>query len=337
MMHMPLFRRSRTASAASIALAACFAGGCVSSAGAAEQRGPLGRHSPIPPQTILYVSDASGNVFEFSNGTTRLLATISDGSSPQGLEVDSSGNLYVAESEASAINVYAPGALTATTILSDPGANPYGVAHCADGTTYVANPSYASANGNITYYAAGQTVPTGTIPDPAIGAAFSVSCDKNSNVYADYLDNVNYNVQIVKYGPQGSSITNTGFGAYLDYYGTVRVANDGQLAVSDTFNGYVLFFNPKSAPGTAPISRSDFGVAFYGFSLGASEDDVYGAAFNDSESRKAGCAQTRRVPSGEQYNTVFRANAHNLRMVKTYGQCVLEGPRDAFVYPGGNS
>jgi hypothetical protein len=336
MMHMQFFRRSLIASAAPIALAACFAGACTTSAAAAEQRGPLIRHGSIPA-TILYVSDSSGYVFEFANNTTKLMAIISDGSNPLGLDVDSSGNLYVAEGGASAINVYAPGATVATTVLTETNAQPYGVAHCADGTTYVANSSYASGNGNIVYYTAGQTVPSGVIADPNIGIAFSVSCDKNSNVYADYLDNVNYNVQIVEYGPQGNSMTNTGDGAFLSYYGTVRVADDGQLAISNTFNGQVQFFNPKSPAGTGPIRTSSFGIAFNGFSLGTSEDDVYGAAFDDSQARAMRCERKRESCGSPQANTVFRANAHNLRLVKTYGLNVLQDPRDAFVYPGGNS
>jgi hypothetical protein len=256
------------------------------------------------------------------------------------LDVDSGGNLYVAEEYASTINVYAPGATTATTVLSDTNGYPYGVAHCADGTTYVANEGTASGYGNIVYYYPNQTVPSGAIPDSNIGIALSVSCDKNSNVYAEYADNVNYNVQIVEYGPQGSSMSNTGDGAYLGDIGAVRVANDGQLAISDRSDGQVLSFNTKSPAGTAPIHTSRFGVLFFGFSLGASEDDIYGAAYS-SDARIMGCARKREGCGGPQNSpqpgTVFRANANNLRLVKSYGLGVLQGPFDAFVFPGGNS
>jgi hypothetical protein len=268
-----------------------------------------------------------------------LLATLTDGEAPAGLDVDSTGTLYVSEQGTETINVYAPGATVATSVLSDPGEYPFGVAHCSDGTTYVANTALGNGSGNITFYAAGATTPTGTIPDPAIENAYGVACDANANVYADYSD-TSHAVQIVKYGPQGSSITNTGFGAYMSNVGQIRVTPSGILAASDISRS-ILFFR-LAAPGAGPFLTSTWNANFFGFSLGLVVQDAFVADRESlpligqtrNERRRYGLPQSGGSP---QAKTVFRANARNLRLVEVYGAGVLNDPSDAFVYPGGNT
>jgi len=268
-----------------------------------------------------------------------LLATITDGNEPLGLDVDSTGTLYVSELGYQTINVYAPGATTATTVLSDTGPYPIGVAHCLDGTTYVANEG-GNPNGYIAYYVAPATVPTGTIPDTNINAVVGVACDANSNVYADYIDG-NGKVQIVKYGPQGSSSSNTGYGASMSSIGQIRVTHNGLLAVADGA-GSISFFRLAS-PGVAPFLTSTWNATFFGFSIGLAGNDAFVADNPDSDASalRFGKREHRRHGSplnggSPQADTVFRASARNLRMTEDYGAGVLNQPFDAFVYPGGN-
>jgi beta-propeller repeat-containing protein len=125
------------------------------------------------------------NWYHLGNGTQA--GVISGLTNPQGVGVDSAGNVYVANTGASNVPVYPKGGITATTTLDDTGWYPVDVAVASDGTVYVANIfSTSFTAGNVDIYAAGSTTATGSISDPNFFQVISVAVDEGHNVVVCY-------------------------------------------------------------------------------------------------------------------------------------------------------
>ncbi|MGA8325001.1 MAG: hypothetical protein WB757_02875, partial [Candidatus Cybelea sp.] len=73
------------------------------------------------------VSDASDNVVDIFNAAGKQTAQLTGFSQPQGLALDTAGNLYVADTGNSRIQVYAAGYNGTPTTINDPGESPVSV------------------------------------------------------------------------------------------------------------------------------------------------------------------------------------------------------------------
>ena len=106
----------------------------------------------------VFVSERFGNeVLQFADAANgAVLGTITDTTGPTGLDIDASGNLYVAAlGDPSSIRIYAPGTYTAAKTLNDPGEYINAVAACPNGTIYAAN-QFNTNSGNGTRVGAAQ-------------------------------------------------------------------------------------------------------------------------------------------------------------------------------------
>lgn len=165
----------------------------------------------VKSKHLVYVSSQSSNngvvdVYSVRGQGQAPIASITNGiSSPNGLAVDSVGNLYVANSGNSTVTVYPPGATSPSTTYSDGISAPFGVAVGSDGTVYVANETgNGSSGGTVTEYPAGSTTPSTTISLPQ-EYAFTVALDSSNALYVSWFSLSSYTISIYKYPTEGSS------------------------------------------------------------------------------------------------------------------------------------
>ena len=118
------------------------------------------------------ISDDSGYIFEITS-RGKLVGYLDDCAGPEGLKIDHAGDLWVACTDAGAINMYEPGASTASLVLNaTPKSSsipffPSDVAFDANGDVYAANLYAWSCNpsscsylpGNLVYWAQANVLP----------------------------------------------------------------------------------------------------------------------------------------------------------------------------------
>ncbi len=186
--------RRAAAAALLLALAACSGG-----TGGGLQSGlnplPMTAHHRVfaHAKQLVYVSSdasSSGAVYVYSakGQAQKPIATITDGiATPAGLAVDSSGNLYVANTGNNTVTVYAPGQTTPSATYSQGISTPFDVAVGSDGTVYVANETGgASYEGSVTEYPSGSMTPSATI-QLANEYAFAVALDSSNALYVSWF------------------------------------------------------------------------------------------------------------------------------------------------------
>jgi len=144
--------------------------------------------SPNTGGALVYACGYFANACNwYHNGHNVQAGVISGLVNPQGVGVDSSGAVWIANTGASNVPWYAPGSTTLIATLDDTGWYPVDVAIAKDGTVYVANIfSTSFTAGNVEIYAPGSLTPTGSISDPNFFQVISVAVDENHLVVVCY-------------------------------------------------------------------------------------------------------------------------------------------------------
>jgi DNA-binding beta-propeller fold protein YncE len=139
----------------------------------------------VSDKHLVYLADAQNNRIDIYGQGGKPMGHITKGINyPQGLYVDASGVLYVANRGAGNVLAFRRGAKSPFATYADGMEQPEGVTLCPDGTLYVANILSASGgSGDITVYAHGSRNPTGTLTYPA-GFFFYDACDAKGNLFA---------------------------------------------------------------------------------------------------------------------------------------------------------
>jgi hypothetical protein len=108
--------------------------------------------------------------------------------SPQGIVVDRSHNVWVANTNAFNVLGFARGATTPFATLSDPNYFPISVAVDSNGTVYAANAeSTAGPPGNVTYWKKGASSPSGTLTYANFETVTNLGIDAKNNLYVSYI------------------------------------------------------------------------------------------------------------------------------------------------------
>jgi hypothetical protein len=179
--------------------AVAFLAGCASQAplgglGAIPQNLPVATHGDARQAQYLYVADQWANridIFLRDDPGKGVVDSISRGvSNPDGLWIDSTGNLYVANEDESLndrVTVYAKGGRKPIRVYRGAIFCASDVAVASDGTVYVADPCGNGYNGRVHVFRHGSTKQTGIlIPD---GAQGSVTVDARNNLYVGMISN----------------------------------------------------------------------------------------------------------------------------------------------------
>jgi hypothetical protein len=206
----------------------------------------------------VFVSDSGTNEVFLCKSKAGCKSIGSGWSEPQGLTVDSKGNVYVTDTANSRVVVLSKTGAPVT-ILNDPNYYPVGVGVSADGKTVgVTNicDTATCSQGNIVFYANGATSPTSTAT--GLNARFYFGgFDASGNFYNDGEDASGViHVGVVAAGK--TTNTDTGLGQGMAFPGGVLVGTKAGLIIDDQSCPCARTY---SLPGLSLTSTTDFSGA----------------------------------------------------------------------------
>lgn len=228
-----------------IALAGCAANNGAdtsTSAGAGSALPLVQRHGWIPAvapkEKLLYVSDyTSSIVLIYKQGATSQgpVGEITTGiSSPEGVAVDKSGTLYVANQGNNTITEYAAGSQSPKVTLSTDINKPLDVSVDSTGILYVTEGSAST----ILEFKPGSTSPDQTVSLSHPSSATNV---KNDDLYVSYNESSVGHVGVCK--PLASTCTDLGLSG-IEFAQGLAVDLHGRILVGDVYKFVIDIFKP---------------------------------------------------------------------------------------------
>lgn len=200
---------------------------------------------------LLYASDARQNVVDvFSVPDYSMVGQITDGiNQPEGLAVDGSGNLYVANVTGDTITVYQPGTTSPSLTLTESD-GPLDVAVASNGYVYAGD-----HGGGLDVYPPGATSPSTRLTNSLFSRAAGVGVDESNNVFAAGDIGATRGVVIEFVNGSGSG-TNLGLTGLVEPTGVI-VDKNNNLIISN-FKRRKIFIYPPGQ--TSPSGK--IGVPF---------------------------------------------------------------------------
>jgi sugar lactone lactonase YvrE len=222
--------------------------------------------------TKIFVSDAANNVVDIYNTAGKQLAQLTGFSEPQGLATDSKGNLYVADTANSRIQVYAPPYTKTPKSYADSGQYPAGVSVTIVGkVTYVGVTNIISTSGgpgSVTIYKNGKA--GAAISSSDFGRVYFDSFDASGNLYIDGENSSGAVVvgEIAKATTTGKKIAVLKTKNSIEFPGGIEVTTKGLIAIDDQDAATVYSYKApvKGSLGnpahTTPVTGSSDAVTF---------------------------------------------------------------------------
>jgi hypothetical protein len=192
----------------------------------------------------IIVSDASDNVVDIFNAAGKQTAQLTGFSQPQGLALDTAGNLYVADTGNSRIQVYAAGFKGTPTTINDPGQSPASVAIDSKGNLGVTNIlTTTSGPGSVSFFNKGGTLLM-TLSNVDFAKVIFDAFDDKGNLYIDGTNSSGAFVagEVVG-GVSGNSISILATGNSVGYPGGIAISSKGKIAVDDQENVTIFTYN----------------------------------------------------------------------------------------------
>jgi hypothetical protein len=192
----------------------------------------------------IIVSDASDNVVDIFNAKGKQTAQLTGFSEPQGLALDTVGNLYVADTNNSRIQVYAAGFQGTPTTINDPGEFPASVTVDRKGNLGVANILTTSDGpGSVSFFNKGGTLLT-TLSNANFAKVIFDAFDDKGNLYIDGTNASGAFVagEVVG-GASGTAITMLTTGNSVGYPGGIAMPSAHKIAFDDQENLAVFTYN----------------------------------------------------------------------------------------------
>jgi hypothetical protein len=197
-------------------------------------------------------------VVDIFNARRKQTAQLTGFSQPQGLALDTTGNLYVADTNNSRIQVYAAGFTSSPTTISDPGEFPASVAIDSKGNLGVTNILTTSDGpGSVSFFNQGGTLLT-TLSNAAFAKVLFDAFDDEGNLYIDGTNaSGGFVAGEVVGGVSGTAITILATGNSVGYPGGIAISSTGKIALDDQENLEIFTYNPpvKGSLGT-PIATT---------------------------------------------------------------------------------
>ena len=198
----------------------------------------------------IIVSDSSENVVDIFNTARRQTAQLTGFSQPQGLALDTAGNLYVADTGNGRIQVYAAGFKGTPTTINDPGESPASVAVNSNGNLAVANILTTSGgSGSVSFFNKGGTL-LSTLSSANFAKVFFDAFDGKGNLYIDGTNASGAFVagEVVG-GVTGNAISILTTGNSVGFPGGIAISSKGKIALDDQQNVTIFTYN-------APVNGS---------------------------------------------------------------------------------
>ena len=197
-----------------------------------------------PGGASIIISDATDNVVDIFNTEGVKTAQLTGFSQPQGLALDTAGNLYVADTKNSRIQVYAAGFKGTPTTINDPGESPASVAVDSNGNLGVTNIlTTAGGPGSVSFFNKGGTLLT-TLSNRNFARVFFDAFDDKGNLYIDGTNALGAFVagEVVG-GANGKAITGLAVGNRVGFPGGIALSSTGKIALDDQQNVTIFTYN----------------------------------------------------------------------------------------------
>jgi hypothetical protein len=220
------------------------------------------RSSQSCRKSIVYVSSAQKGtveIFDRDNLKKGPCGEITGLQAPQGLFVDSKGNLWVADSATQRVYVFAPGSVGAIKTLVDPDGWPGAVTVDENSNTvYVTEvKNDFDATNLVQVYQHGSTTPTSALGDPTARTGGYAAVDTSGNLYVTFMTQSN-TAQVDEWR-MGSGAPKK-LGLQLVSAGAIVTTQTGALAVCDPFGYRCGQFAPGSRKMTHVFGHLGRGV-----------------------------------------------------------------------------
>ncbi|MFY9885777.1 MAG: hypothetical protein WAK15_13500, partial [Candidatus Cybelea sp.] len=192
----------------------------------------------------IIVSDATDNVVDIFNVAGRQTAQLTGFSQPQGLALDTAGDLYVADTGNSRIQVYTAGFKGTPTTINDPGESPASVTIDSKGNLGVTNILTTSGGpGSVSFFNKGGTLLT-TLSNANFAKIIFDAFDDKGDLYIDGTNASGAFVagEVVG-GVSGKAITILATGNAIGYPGGIAISSTGKIALDDQENLTIFTYN----------------------------------------------------------------------------------------------
>lgn len=216
--------------------------------------------------SMVAISDFGNNDINIYDEAGTIQATLTgDPLNPQGMATDRLGNLYVANTGAGNILVYAPPFTNPPTVWSDAGQFPADVDQRNNGGFGAATNIFAmnGGPGSVSLFRNG--IQVATVTDPALSEAFFCAFDKAGNLY---FDGFNTSGQVIvaviaHANTGGRTVQYLTTNNTLLFPGGIQVNNDGLISIDDQSGFAIYSYNPPvggslgSPVSTTPVGSGD--------------------------------------------------------------------------------
>ncbi|HEY1427937.1 MAG TPA: NHL repeat-containing protein [Candidatus Tumulicola sp.] len=190
------------------------------------------------------ISDAANNVVDIFSEAGKQLGQLTGFSQPQGLGLDKQGNLYVADTNNSRIQVYASGFQNAPQTIDDSGQSPVGVAVDRSGNIAVANILTSSGQaGSVSFFSSDGTMLT-TLSNANFAKVIFEAFDSKGNLYIDGTNaSGGFVAGEIVGGVEGKTIAVLSTGNTIGYPGGIAITKSGEIAICDQENREIFTYN----------------------------------------------------------------------------------------------
>ncbi len=227
----------------------------------------------------LYAVEPTVGVYVYKQSGTNQqpIRTLTSGlSQPEGVSVNTNGDVYVTDFRNSDILVYKRGATTPYKTLLDNNWVAGDAVVDSTGTVYVCNYEANTGGtvgppGSVTVFAGGSTTPTSTLPAPKGDWVLWCGLDNNHNLYVGYTDNAT-DSNVWEF--PGGTGPGASLGLKIGFPGQMVFNSKGELVIADERNSTADTFK---LPGTRPIKTiaTPAGGVVVGLTLNAKSSHLY--------------------------------------------------------------
>ena len=298
----PLLRPTLGSAAAALLLAACAGGGAQLAPSGAQgpiaqsramapmslphplslsyaaslngRHGDLSRLNLVDPNVVkpqMYVSQygqttsAEGEVNDYGPNNKKdrkPICVIPDLNEVNGIEVDSTNELWIPEVTPAGVNQVisaAPHCGKAGVTLADPNGEPADIAWAPNGTRYVSDiVSNGSNAGDVSVYPKGATSPSGKLTNSNVFLSIGVAVDSKGNVYQSYFTSLSGTSGGVIEFPKGKMPAKklTNVSATVTIPGTVMLDKNDNMIITDQSTSTLYVYAPpytKAATASFPL------------------------------------------------------------------------------------